>query len=81
MCSLYDAAENTLSTNITKLKSQPDKIKKGRRATSKALQSLQAVKASHCAQPAGTLTAVEVNINEIKDWLDTFKNAKILSMI
>lgn len=78
LCSLYDAAENTLSTNITKLKSQPDKIKKGvEQSAQKALQSLQAVKASHCAQPAGTLTAVEVNINEIKDWLDTFKNAKI----
>lgn len=77
LCGLYASAESVLADNLNKLKAQSGGLNKGiESSVNKALEHLRNTKASHCAQAAGVLTQVQVSIDEIKIWVDTFKNAK-----
>lgn len=73
LCTLYEAAEYVLGSNITRTPALASGIKAD---ANSALSELTLKKAAACALPIGTPTNISVNIDEIKGWVDSFKQAK-----
>lgn len=72
-CQLYTAAESVLKSNLDKAFALDGGVKTDANA---ALTSLKGEQAAYCDVSKDTLTTVVVEIEEIKGWVDSFKQAK-----